>query len=189
MQNPRLASRYAKSLLDLAVEQNQLDAVLKDVQLLDAISNQSRDFVNVLRSPVIKADKKQAIIDAVVGAKLGNLTKSFITLLVNKSRERNLPEIAAAFISQYKEMKNIKTVMLTTATPVNDVVKSAIMKKVEAMLPGSQIDLKTSVNADLIGGFVLEMGDNLYDASVRRDLNDVRAQFLNNIYVSKLFSN
>ncbi|RYE25003.1 MAG: ATP synthase F1 subunit delta [Sphingobacteriales bacterium] len=187
MQNPRLAARYAKSLLDLAVEQNQLEPTLKDIQLLHAICSQSRDFVSMLRSPIIKADKKASIIDAVVGSQVSTLTKAFINLMVNKGRESNMPEIADAFISQYKQMKNISIVTLTTATPVADVVKEAIAKKLTASLPaGTEVELKEKVDPEIIGGFVLQMGDKLFDASIRRDLNDVKAQFQKNIYVSQL---
>lgn len=186
MQNPRLASRYAKSLLDLAIEQNSLDATLKDVQLLDSICHQSRDFANMLRSPIIKADKKHAIINAVVNGGIGKITQAFINLLVNKGREIYLPEIAHAFIAQYKEMHNIKTVKLTTAVTVDDNIKEAIRQKVASGLPDSKVELHTHVDPELIGGFVLEMEDKLFDASVRRDLHDIRAQLLDNSYVSSL---
>lgn len=186
MQNPRLASRYAKSLLDLAMEQNSLDTTLNDVKLLDAVSKGSRDFENVLRSPIIKADKKLDIINAVIGNRLSPLMGAFVKLLVNKGREANLPEIAGAFIAQYKEMKNIKTVKLTTATPINDTVKNAILNKITASLNGSSVEMKEAVDESLIGGFVLEMDDKLFDASIRRDLNDVKSQFTKNIYVSDI---
>jgi F-type H+-transporting ATPase subunit delta len=185
MPNPRLASRYAKSLLDLAVEQKQLDATLKDIELLHSISKQSRDFTNMLRSPIIKADKKHTIINAVIGDNISALSKAFINLLVTKGREANLPEIAEAFISQYKVLNNIKTVKLTTATPVSDAVKQAIHNKVLASMPANvKVELKEEVNPELIGGFVLQMDDKLFDASIRRDLNDVKAQFLKNMYIS-----
>lgn len=186
MQNPRLASRYAKSLLDLAIEQNALDSTLQDVQFLEQVCQASRDFVNMLSSPIIKAGKKLQIIDAVIGNRLSPLVKAFTTLLVNKGREANLPEIATAFIRQYKELKNIKTVKLTTAAPVNDTVKNAILSKLLGSMPGQSVDLKTEVNPDLIGGFVLQMDDKLIDGSVRRSLNDIRAQLLDNSYVSSL---
>ncbi len=186
MQNPRLAARYAKSLLDLAIERNSLDAALEDIRLLDNICRQSRDFENMLRSPVIKAGKKLQIIDAVLGTSISALTKGFITLLVNKSREASLPEIASAFISQYKELKKIKTVKLTTASMVGEPVKEAIRARVAAGLPGHTVDLSARVDPDLIGGFVLEMEDKLFDASIRKELNDIRTQFLGNAYVSEL---
>lgn len=189
MQNPRLASRYAKSLLDLAVEQNNLDATLTDMKLLEAICQQNRDFAAMLRSPVIKADKKQAILTAVLNGRLSKLTDSFITLLVNKGREGNLQEIASEFVNQYNKLKDIRTVKLTTATPVSDVVKEAIKARVAKSLNSSSVEMMTAVNPDLIGGFVLEVEDKMFDASIRRDLNDIRSQFLDNIYVSKILAN
>lgn len=189
MPNPRLASRYAKSLLDLAVEQNAVDATLQDIRTLDTLCMQSRDFANMLRSPIIKADKKQDIINAIVGTKLTPLVQSFVKLMVNKGRESNMPEIATAFISQYKEMKNIKTVKLTLAAPVTDAVKKAIIKTITGNVPDSQVEVKEVINPDIIGGFILQLDDKLIDASVRRDLNDVKTQFQKNIYVSTLFAN
>jgi F-type H+-transporting ATPase subunit delta len=186
MQNPRLAARYSKSLLDLSVEQNQVDTVLADIQLLDNVCLHSKDFSNMLRSPIIKADKKLAIIEAVLGSKLSALTKGFIKLLVNKGREANLPEMAHAFIGQYKELKNIKTVKITTASPLNEAVKNRILQNATATVSNSKVDLVEAVDADLIGGFVLEMDDKLFDASIRRDLQEVRAQFTKNIYVSQI---
>lgn len=186
MQNPRLAARYAKSLLDLAIEQNGLEATLKDIELLNEVCRQSRDFAGMLRSPIIKADKKSAIIEAVIGSRLQPMTRAFINLLVGKGREANLPEIASSFIAQYKEMKNIRTVKITTATPINDRVKQALQAKAATSMPGAQIEVETKVNPDIIGGFVLEVGNSVVDASVRRDLNDIKKQFTQNMYVSQL---
>lgn len=186
MPNPRLASRYAKSLLDLAVEKNSVEDTLADIKYMESLCRNSAEFTNMLRSPVINATKKQDIITAVIGDSLKPLAQAFIKLLVNKGREENLPEIATAFISQYKEMKNIKPVTLTTAGPISDELKQAIIKKIDAALPDAQIELTEKVNEDLIGGFVLQLEDKLFDASVRRDLNDVKAQFKKNIYVPEL---
>lgn len=186
MPNPRLASRYAKSLLDLAVEQNNVEDTLGDMQYLKSLCKQSRDFTNVLRSPVINADKKQSILGAVLGNNLKQLSAAFIKLLVNKGREEHLPEIADSFIAQYKEKKNIKSVKLTSAAPMNDNLKQAILAKVQQSMPDAQIEMEEKVNEDLIGGFVLQVDDKLFDASVRRDLNDVKAQFSKNIYIANI---
>jgi len=187
MQNPRLASRYAKSLLDLAVERNSLEASLKDMQALSSICSMSRDFVLMLRSPVISADKKLSVVNEVLkSSKVSELTHSFINLLVSKGRESNIPEIADAFITQYNTMKNIRTVNLTTAAPMSDSVKKSISEKIAGYMPSDTIDLKTTVDEKLIGGFVLEVEDKLYDASVRRSLNDIRAKVIDTSYVSKM---
>jgi F-type H+-transporting ATPase subunit delta len=186
MNNPRLAGRYAKSLLDLAIEQNQLDAVYADMKLLKAICKSNPDFVAVLKSPVIKADKKDKIIEAIVVGKVCNLTSQFIKLLIRKARENNLPEIADTFIDQYNELKDIHKVRLTTAVPMSNEMQQVIVSKIRANTAIQNIELETVVEDGLVGGFTLEIGGTLVDASILRDLNDVKKQFKSNEYIQRL---
>ena len=101
MPNPRLAARYAKSLVDLSLEKGQLEAVYADMKYLQAVCKVSQEFVNLLRSPIIQTDKKKAIIDAVTKGKVTEITALFNRLLITKTRESDLPEIVEAFIGQY----------------------------------------------------------------------------------------
>jgi F-type H+-transporting ATPase subunit delta len=185
MQNPRLATRYAKSLIDLAVERNELDAVHSDILLLQAITRSNADVVALLKSPVIKADKKIKILGAILDGKISGITTGFIRLLAIKGREAVLAEIAGEFIRQYNVIKNITHVKLTSAAPLEPALLNMIREKVETSA-GRKIQLETAVNPDLIGGFVLETGNNLFDASVLRDLMDIKKQFLKNIYVPEI---
>ena len=186
MPNPRLAGRYAKSLVDLAVEKNQLTAVYNDMQYLQAVCKASREFVGILRSPVIKSDKKQKIVEAVTAGNVSELTTAFIRLLISKTREESLPEIINAVIDQYNALKGIHKVKLTTAEGISDAVKQSIVEKVKGETALSNIELETIVNPDLIGGFVLEFNNNLVDASIARDLRDIKKQFKQNIYVKQI---
>ncbi len=186
MQNPRLAGRYAKSLLDLATELNQVDAIYADMKMLQALGKSNPDFVAVLRSPIIKPGTKEKIIDSIVTSRVNNTTASFIRLLVRKGREENLVEIADAYIEQYNKLKNIYTVKLTTATPVSDEVKNSIVNKVKASTPIQNIELEAEVKDELIGGFVLEFEGKSVDASVLRDLKDIKKQFLDNEYIHRI---
>lgn len=186
MQNPRLAQRYAKSLIDLVAEMNQLDPVHDDIMLLDAICTQSREFVLMLKSPIISADKKHKIINAVTENKISKITQTFIKLLCSKNRESILPEIISSFIEQYNKIRGIHKVKLTTASPVTEEIKNSFIRKIESEYSIKNIELETSVNEKLIGGFVLEMEGKLIDASILRDLNDVKKQFANNDYIHKL---
>jgi F-type H+-transporting ATPase subunit delta len=186
MPNPRLAARYAKSLLDLSVEKSKLEAVYADMLWLQAVCKSSREFVNLLRSPVINSDKKEKIVEAVTAGKVNALTAAFNKLLIIKHRESNLPEIATAFISQYKEHKKIYTVKLTTAVPVSDAVKNEIINQVKKTSDMQNIELETSVNEKLIGGFVLQAGDKLIDASIAYDLKQIARQFENNDFIYKV---
>lgn len=186
MLNPRLATRYAKSLLDLAIERGQLDAVYKDMQYLHSVTKQNKEFVVVLRSPIITPDKKEKILKAVTGGNISELSQLFIRLLITKGREMNLPEITNAFIEQYKKNQQIFTVKLTTAIPVSDDVKREIVEKVKSESDMKTIELTTEVDESLIGGFVLQIGDTLVDASIAYDLNAIKKQFLNNDFIYKI---
>ncbi|MBO9200307.1 MULTISPECIES: ATP synthase F1 subunit delta [Niastella] len=186
MPNPRLAARYAKSLIDLANERNQLESVYKDMLYLQALCKESHEFLTLMRSPVVKADKKVAIVLAVTKGKISELTDAFNLLMITKGREAYLPEISSAFIEQYKHQKGIHTVKLTTAVPVTEELKKQIISQVQKQTKMDTIDLKATVNEDLIGGFVLEIGDQLIDASVAYDLNKIKAQFMNNDFIYKI---
>lgn len=186
MPNPRLAARYAKSLIDLANERGQLEAVYNDMLFLQSVCKESRDFLVLLRSPVVKPDKKTAIVESVTKNRISDMTAAFNRLLINKGRESNLPEIITSFIDQYKQQKGIHTIRLTTAVPVTEEVRKQIISQVQSQTSMNNIDLKTSVNEEIIGGFVLEMGDKLVDASVAYDLNKIKAQFLNNDFIYKI---
>ncbi len=185
MNNPRLAARYAKSLVDLAIEQHQLDAVYNDMKLLRSITLSNPDFVALLRSPIVSADKKDKIIDAILAGNVSKLTTLFINLLTVKNRESNLPEIATTFIEQYNKLNNIQTVQLTTAHTISDELKNSIVAKIKNNA-NTTIEIETKVREELIGGFTLQINDTLVDASILRDLNDVRKQFLKNEYVAEI---
>ena len=186
MPNPRLASRYAKSLIDLAIERDQLEKVFADMQWLQGIIKSSRDFTNLLKSPIIKADKKKQVIEAIINGKVNDITFAFIHLLIAKGRESNLFEIITAFIDQYKEYKNIYTVKLTTAFPVDEDLRNIIIDRIKKTSDMQNIELETEVNENLIGGFVLEAGDKLVDASIAHELKQISREFENNDFIYRL---
>lgn len=186
MPNPRLAYRYAKSLIDLSLEKGQLENVFADMQWLQAVCKSNRDFVNLLRSPVIKKDIKRKIVETVTTGKISELTAGFNRLLIIKNRESFLPEIITAFIAAYKEHKNIKTIKLTTATPVNDLMRNAIVEQVKRTAGFQHVELEEKIDENLIGGFVLQIDDKLVDASVAYDLKAIAKQFENNDFIYKI---
>jgi F-type H+-transporting ATPase subunit delta len=186
MPNPRLASRYAKSIIDLAIETNQLEKIFADMQWLQQLIKGSRDLSNLLRSPIIKPDKKQKVVRAIITGRVSEITATFIALLIAKGRESNLPEIITAFIGQYKKHKNIYTVKLTSAAPLDDDLKNTIINQIRKTSDMENIELETTIDEDLIGGFVLQAGDKLVDASIAYDLKQIARQFENNDFVYRI---
>ena len=186
MPNPRLAHRYAKSIIDLALEKSQLEAVYADMKFLQAACKSSKELVSLLQSPIITADKKNAVLAAITADKVTEITAAFNKLLVKKGREFELPEIVEAYIEQYNTIKGIHKVKLTTAVELSDELKQSISDKAAKEGGLGNVELETKVDESLIGGFVLEFNNNLVDASIARDLRDIKKQFAKNVYVPSL---
>ena len=183
MPNPRLATRYAKSLIDLSIERDQLEQVYKDILYLSSVFRVSRELVNFLDNPVITSDQKLQVVKALDSERTGELTKSFNRLLIRKGRESFLPEIAEAFIEQYKEYKGIHTVTLTTAIPASDDVKNAIIARIKRDGDMKEVELICVVQESIIGGFILEGKGRRIDASVAYDLTKIKNRFLTNEFI------
>ncbi len=186
MPNPRLAARYAKSLIDLAIEKGLLDQVNKDLEFLQALVSASPEFALVLRSPVIESYKKVAILEALVKGKISQITYAFSLLVIKKGRVDVFREILIAYKEQYNLIMGINKVKFTTPQPISAELKTAITKKLADEAGLTNIEMETKVDPNLIGGFVLEYNNNLVDASVLRDLKDIKKQFLTNDYIRKI---
>ena len=181
----RIAGRYAKSLIDLSQERGELDAIYNDMMLF-AETAKLPDFAAMLKSPIISADKKEKIFDAIFGATVSPVALTFFKLLITKGRESYLPEVAKEVIFQYKNLKSISSVKLITATPVSAVTIAGIKARLEAdNVLHNSVDLEASVDADLIGGFVLEFDNKRYDSSIAYQLDQIRKGFSQkNVYTA-----
>ncbi len=184
----KVATRYAKSLIDLAQEKGKLDRILEDVKSFSKVA-ENRDFALLLKSPVIKADTKWKVFEKLFKNNYDDLTLSFLSILLKKNREGNMVDIANEFIAQYKKIRHITTVKLTTAARLGEATIKSIHEKLEAS-PATEdnVELITKVNPNLIGGFVIEFDDNLYDASVAHKLNVLKKEFKDNLYISQIIA-
>lgn len=180
-----VASRYAKSLIDLSIAEKQLEEVRKDMALIDQTCRESREFAMLLASPIVKTDKKVAVLKQIFEGKVSKVTLAFLNMIASKRREDIIPEIASAFEEQYKEHKNIITAVVTTAAPLDAATKAKMLELVKQKIKG-EIDLVEKVNKDLIGGFVLTVNDKQIDASIRRKLNEMKKDFSGNVYAPQL---
>ena len=177
MTNQRVADRYAKSLLDLAVDRAQLDVIKADVDGLVEMTG-NRDLAMLLESPVVNPSKKQAIFGELLDkAGANELTKTFIKVLISKGRESDLVGILGAFNDQYKRLNNISTVKVTSAAPLTEAELASIKQQlITGGMTESSVEIETAVDPALIGGFVLEFDGKVYDASVAHKLGEIRKE-------------
>jgi F-type H+-transporting ATPase subunit delta len=172
MQTSKVAIRYAQALLDLAVENNNLENVSRDMDYLAQVNNENRDFQLLLSSPVIRADKKIAVLNEIFG-QFESVSSSFIALIAKNGREALLPQIAEAYKALLKEKKGIVSVTIVSAVKLDDSVKKQIIEKIQATTKGT-LEITEETDPSLIGGFIVKMGDTQIDASVSSKLDQLK---------------
>ena len=185
MSNFRVASRYAKSLLDLAAEKQSLDQVKSDMDLLLSVFCQSSEFRSVVKSPVIHTDKKQDVFNQVFKNRFSELTNLFIQLVLRKGREKDLQQIAGSFIVQYNERKGITRVKITTAVALDKAELQQLADRLKAKEGLKEMELHVEVKPELIGGFILQYGDRMIDTSISRKVNELSALIEDDSYIKK----
>ena len=178
-----VAYRYARSLMELAQEKGVLAGVHEDMRLVATTCFANHELMVLLKSPVVKADKKDKILDRIFTGKVGQLTATFMGILVRKGRERLLPDVAAAFSELYKVHKNIVVAQVTSAVALNENTRAKVRALAEKQHPGKTVELVEKVDTTLIGGVIIRIGDGQYDGSVSRRIADLRREFSKNPYV------
>lgn len=182
MKGTILGSRYAKSLLTLAIESNVIEQVKNDMIMIQNVCQQNRDFKMLLNSPIIKIDKKQAIMKELFASSVHKMTISFLNIITFKRREHYLEEIARQFVLQYNIYKGIEVATVTTAFKIDDKLRQQIMKLIKNSTD-STIELVEKTDKNIVGGFVLKVGDKQYDASLSSKIRELKQEFAKNLYV------
>lgn len=181
----RVASRYVKSLLDLAVTQGSLDKVHADMQLFDKTVDSNRELWLMLKSPVIKHDKKLAILTAIFKGKITPLSLAFIDIITRKNREPLLAEIANEFHNAYNVHKGIGKAKVTTPVALDAKTRTQFEGIVRQLSNRKEVELEEKVDKDLIGGFILNVEDKQIDASIRNNLKKLKLKFSENPYIKE----
>jgi F-type H+-transporting ATPase subunit delta len=164
--------------MDLAAETNKVEAVRADMKAIEQVCKENREFTLFLSSPVIKTDKKLAVIDSLFKGKVQDLTLSFLNLVTSKHRESLIPNIVEAFDEQYKRNKNIFTAVVTSAVGLDDTTRQKVKELVRSQMKG-EVELVEKVDPKTIGGFILRIGDKQVDRSVARQLSNLKKELTN----------
>ncbi len=185
MTDSRAAARYVKSLLDLAVEKNVLDAVHGDMLAFSKVVEENKSFALLLKSPIIKHDKKRDVLHALFNGRVHPLTMSVFDILTRKNREPLLPAIARQFDVAYNAYKHIGKATITTAVPIDDALRTWVQQLVKEMSKQDSVQLEEKIDKGMIGGFVLNVGDQRIDASLKSKLKSLQTKFSHNPYIKE----
>lgn len=178
MNDGLIPKRYAKALYKLAVENGdsheiyeQLKPMLRGLKGLD-------DIKRVLLNPHVKEEDKGRVMMQLVGAKPGSSLEKFLLLVIRNNRAEFLRRIAYAYVNLYREEHDIAKVDILSATELPKEQAEAIVNIVRERMPGTTLEVEYLVAPELIGGFIVRVGDVLLDASVKNELKNLRLKLL-----------
>lgn len=181
----RAASRYAKSLLELADEKGVLEEVHKDMLSFYELCKENREFELMLKNPIIKHDKKRAILELIFKGKVNDLTMAIFDIITRKNREGILPVIAREFHVQYNFLKKIEVAKVTTAVALSPELRSQFEDLVKKISSKDKVELTEVVDKDIIGGYVLKINDRQIDDSLKSKLKALELKFSQNPYIKE----
>ncbi len=172
-----ISVRYATALLDFAKETNAVEKVYGEAKLLTLMFSKMGELRLVLENPVIPmAEKRQLILNA-AGGEPSKVFRDFTELLLQNKRENQVQNIMLKFIDLYREQKNIRHGKLTTAIAVDEVTEKKLIQLVTNEVGGT-LELEKVVEPDILGGFVLEVDDVRWDASLSGQLRQIKNEYI-----------
>ncbi len=173
----RVAKRYAMGLMKSAEELKQVDVVSNDLQFLESIYRQSKDFQLFLHSPVIQNEKKKKILATMFSKKIGEVSLKFLLLLTAKGRENVFPEIIRQFFALRDEKLGIVNIDVTAAVRFSKTQEKNLISQLEEYTK-KKVRLLFKLDKRIQGGFIVKVGDTILDGSLRRQLEHLREKFL-----------
>lgn len=175
----RVAVRYAKPILELAEEKKALDKVKADMESFISVCDESRDFNLMLKSPIIPHQRKASILNKIFSGKVNEITLQAFDIITRKKRENLLEDIAKEFLHLYNAKKGMAEVSVTTSVALDAKMRKSF-ETLAKDITGKEPILKEYVNPEILGGYILKLGDKQIDDSVVGQLKELKLKFSKN---------
>ncbi len=183
----RIARRYATALLELAAEAGAHERIYEELQDVAAVLRSSGELRAVLRNPVIRTERKRAILEELFAGRVSELLLQFLRLLVEKRREPLLPDIIAAYEELFFEYTNRLAVIARSAIPLDEELQERLIQTLSERT-GKQVLLRPEVRPELLGGIQIQIGDTVYDGTLQHALQRLRQQLLQELPMYRAFT-
>ena len=168
-----IAEPYAQALMSLAQQDNLTEQFGNDCRELETLMEESTEFSDFVANPIIDAEDKKAVLHRVMGDNANPYFVNFLMLLVDKRRIVFLKDIVAQFSALLRKLNNIVLAEVISAQDLNDGQKQALVERVKNITEASDVELKITVDPELIGGVIIKVGSKVIDASVRGQLRRI----------------
>ena len=176
-QDEAAARVYASALFDLAQSKDQVDTLLEELGDLTAHLERDADFADFLSTPSVNTAVRGGVIEKLFRGRYGDLLVDSLQVLNNRERLGALGAVAQAYQRLHKDGRGHVDVHVRTAVPLTDALRTQV-RELAGKLAGKQADLVETVDASLLGGLIVQIGDEKFDASVRTRLQTLRSALL-----------
>jgi F-type H+-transporting ATPase subunit delta len=177
MAEQKVSARYALSLLDSAIQKNLLDTVSDDIEFISSVLKQNLNLLRMLENPVVKTEMKSSILEEIFKNKVSSETMEFILFVVKKKRE----EILSSILEKFKELRDLKlgfvNVNVLVASEFSDSQRNELQNKLQNVLK-KKVRMSYKVDEKILGGFIVQAGDTVFNASVKHQLDLLKKHFV-----------
>ncbi|WP_273568720.1 ATP synthase F1 subunit delta [Maribacter halichondriae] len=179
MSDSRAAIRYAKAILDLAVENKATDALEKDMRSISSTVSESKELREMLASPVIPGANKKKALNAIFKGS-HSITGGLLDMLVDNKRIGMLNEVALKYTILNEQLKGEGVAFVMTAVPLTAELEKKVLKQI-GKFTADKVTIENKIDESIIGGFILRVGDLQYDASIANKLNNLKREFASSL--------
>ena len=180
MNESQISVRYAKAFFSLVKTGNKIDSAYKDIELILDVMKNTKALEMAFENPVIQTSKKLSILSEIFESHISEITFNFLKTIFENKRQIFLKRILLNVQQYCKAEKGIKSALLTTAVPISDKIKGELTRKINESYQ-CNTELSEKIDEDIIGGFVLQIDDVQYNASLRLQLNNIKNKLVNGI--------
>ncbi len=171
-----VAAPYAQALLSIAQSKDSIDEIAQISADFLNLLKESAGLSDFLANPIANSDAKRGVIKKVLGDDTNTEMKNFLMLLVDKGRIYLAEPILQQFQAQVRELKQTVLAEVTSAVELSDEQKETVRQKVQRITSANAVELETSIDPDLIGGVIIQIGSQVLDASLRGQLRRIGLQ-------------
>jgi len=177
MSGIRAAIRYAKAILEIADSKGVASEVSADMTLIATTITGNSELTHFIQNPLIKTETKKNVVLEVF-ASVNPVTQSLFHLLLENKRFEILAAIAVEYNNLFDVMNGVEVAKVTTAFPMDAALEAKVLAKI-ATFSDKKVTIENTVDASIIGGFILRIGDKQYNASVANRLHVLKRELSN----------
>lgn len=174
-----VSKTYGDALFAVALEENRMDEFFEAVKVVAEILRTNDEFGKLMNHPKIMKEDKVKIVEDAFGSQVPKEIVGMMTILVTKGRAEEMLSVFDYFIDLVKEEKKIGIATVTTAVPLSEKQKAKVEQKLLDTTKYETFEMNYSVDASLIGGMVIRIGDRVVDSSIKTKLFELSRELRN----------